>query len=64
MSKAFKIKESKTLRFRVDGTNILNHPVPSNPNLSINPTATSGPFGNIASKTGNRQIQGLLRLEF
>jgi hypothetical protein len=25
---------------------------------SIKPTSTSGPFGNIASKTGNRQIQG------
>jgi hypothetical protein len=62
MSKAFKVKESKTLRFRVDATNILNHPTPAGPTLSINPGTV--PFGNIASKTGNRQIQGLLRLEF
>ena len=62
MSKAFKIRESKTLRFRVDGTNILNHPTPAAPTLNIN--GGTMPFGNIASKTGNRQIQGLLRLEF
>ncbi len=62
MSKAFKIRESKALRFRVDGTNILNHPTPAAPTLNINSGAT--PFGNIASKTGNRQIQGMLRLEF
>jgi hypothetical protein len=60
MSKAFKIRESKTLRFRMDATNILNHPTPSNPTLSIN----SAPFGNIASKSGNRQFQAVMRLEF
>jgi hypothetical protein len=68
MSKAFKVREGMNLRFRLDGTDILNHPTPAIPNLSINAstptTGTSGPFGNIASKTGNRQIQGILRLEF
>jgi hypothetical protein len=74
MGKAFQVKESMRLRFRVDATNILNHPTPANPNLSINTTnpttGTSGPFGNIASKgstvpaAGGRQIQGMLRLEF
>jgi hypothetical protein len=64
MSKAFKMRENMNLKFRLDATNILNHPTPSNPFLNINPTSTSGPFGNIASKTGNRQIQGILRLEF
>jgi hypothetical protein len=68
MSKAFKVREGMNLRFRLDATDILNHPTPAIPNLSINAstptTGTSGPFGNIASKTGNRQIQGILRLEF
>jgi len=68
MSKAFKLKESLRMRFRLDATNLLNHPTPAIPNLSINSTTpttgTSGPFGNIASKTGNRQIQAVLRLEF
>jgi len=64
MSKAFKVNEGMKFRFRADATDILNHPTPANPNLSINPTATSGPFGNIASKAGNRQLQFQLRLEF
>jgi hypothetical protein len=74
MGKAFQVRESMKVRLRVDATNLLNHPVPANPNLSINTTnpttGTSGPFGNIASKgstvpaAGGRQIQGMLRLEF
>jgi len=68
MSKSFRVKENIHLRFRMDATDILNHPTPAIPQLSINSTTpttgTSGPFGNIASKTGNRQIQGVLRLEF
>jgi hypothetical protein len=46
----------------MDATNILNHPTPANPNLNIDNTTAS--FGNIASKAGNRIIQGVLRLEF
>jgi hypothetical protein len=64
MSKGFKVKERMNLKFRADATNILNHPTPANPFLNINSTSTSGPFGNIATKTGNRQLQAMLRLEF
>jgi hypothetical protein len=68
MGKAFQVRENMKLKFRVDATNILNHPVPANPTLSINPGTV--PFGNIASKgstvpaNGGRQLQGMLRLEF
>jgi hypothetical protein len=48
------------LKFRVDATDLLNHSTPANPNLNID----SGMFGTIASKAGNRTIQGVLRLEF
>jgi len=35
MGKAFKISEGTKLNFRMDATNILNHPQPSNPDLNI-----------------------------
>jgi hypothetical protein len=60
MSKAFRIREQMNLKFRLDASNLLNHPQPANPGLNIN----SGTFGNIATKTGTRNIQGVLRLEF
>jgi hypothetical protein len=62
MSKRLRITESKSLQFRVDATNILNHPVPNNPNLDIN---TTTPFGFIQDK-GNqrREFKGMLRFEF
>ena len=62
ISKAFKITETRRLTFRMDATNVLNHPQPFNPDLSINSAGTS--FGNISTKTGTRQFQAVLRLEF
>ena len=62
MSKSFHLREQMNFKFRVDATNLLNRPTPANPNLNIDSTTT--PFGNIATKTGNRTIQGVLRLEF
>jgi hypothetical protein len=61
VSKGFRISESKRLRFRLDALNILNHPQPASPNLNINGDV---PFGNIDTKTGNRQFQAQMRLEF
>jgi hypothetical protein len=61
MSKSFRISESKTLQLRVDTLNVLNHPQPNNPNLSITGNA---PFGQITSKSGQRSFQGQLRLTF
>ncbi len=62
MSKSFQLTESKTLQFRLDSLNILNHPQPANPSLTLSGSGT--PFGNIASKTGNRSFQAQLRLSF
>jgi hypothetical protein len=61
MGKNVKLSESKRLNFRMDATNILNHPQPAAPDLNIN---GSNPFGNIATKTGQRQFQLQVRLEF
>jgi hypothetical protein len=59
--KRFRIDETKGFSLRVDATNIFNHPQPANPNLDINATV---PFGNIATKTGNRALQAQMRVEF
>jgi len=61
LSKTFTISESKSLAVRIDAQNVLNHPQPGNPNLSIN---NNVPFGQITTKTGNRLLQGQLRLNF
>jgi hypothetical protein len=63
LSKSFKIDESKSVQFRVDAINVLNHPGLNNPNLNIN-SATST-FGEITTKTNaNRTFQARLRLTF
>jgi len=60
--KTFRISESKTLQVRIDATNILNHPLPSNPSLNLNATNA---FGYIADKTdAHRQFQAQLRFGF
>ena len=69
MSKAFQIREGKLLRFRIDATNVLNHPQPVNPTNNpfspdLNINSASSKFGDIPTKTGYRQFQAQLRLEF
>jgi hypothetical protein len=72
MSKAFQIRESKRLRFRVDALNVFNHPYPvlNTPGFTgsgANPTLTLSSaiqFGDITNKTGNRQFLAQLRFEF
>jgi len=61
VQKTFRISESKSLQFRMDARNILNHPEPNAPTLAI----TSANFGTINGKTNlHRQFQGQLRLTF
>jgi hypothetical protein len=62
MSKKFQITESKSLQLRVDALNVLNHPQPANPSLTL--AGDNTPFGNVASKTGARSFQAQLRLSF
>jgi hypothetical protein len=66
MQKALKLTESKTLEFRIDATDILNHAEPGTPNLNINSTTQN--FGQISGTTAkstlHRQFQAQLRLRF
>jgi hypothetical protein len=63
--KSFKITESKTLQFRVDGYNFLNHPLwsfPNGQNLSLGFTPSTGnvsnpDFGVAPVKQGHRIIE-------
>jgi hypothetical protein len=61
LGKTFNVSESKSVQVRFDAQNILNHPQPANPNLSI----TDGNyFGRLNGKTGGRAMQGQLRFSF
>jgi hypothetical protein len=64
LMKTFQITENKALQFRMDATNVFNHPEPATPSFSL----TSGTFGQItganAKSTLHRQFQAQLRLTF
>jgi hypothetical protein len=61
MSKSFRIRESVNAQIRVDASNVLNHPEPNAPSLSIN----GANFGVIPTKSDlTRQLQGQLRINF
>ena len=76
MSKSFKIDESKTLQFRLDAKNVLNHPTPDDPgqlscgglgtNLALN--GQTSDFGTVGGKcvaeSAARQFQVRVRLNF
>jgi hypothetical protein len=66
MQKALRLSESKTLEFRIDSSDVLNHAEPAAPNLDIN--STTAQFGQItgaaAKSTLHRQFQAQLRLRF
>jgi len=65
VSKNFRISESKSLQFRMDATNIFNHPTPGDPSGLANAgSSLIDTFGQINTKTGNRAFQGTLRLTF
>jgi len=65
LGKTFRMSESKSIQVRFDALNVLNHPQPTNPNLNIDPGIFGlAPFGQIASKTGGRTLQGQMRFSF
>src|SRR5262249_51374061 len=65
VSKTFRLTESKSLALRVDMTNILNHPQPNAPSLTLNSINAATPWGQISGKgTQTRTVQGQLRLNF
>jgi hypothetical protein len=71
ISKRFRITESKAIQIRVDTTNIMNHPTPSDPTgLSQVGSSLSDSFGQITAKCGlsttcaGRTFQGQARFTF
>jgi hypothetical protein len=58
LSKTFQLTESKSLQFRADASNVLNHPSAANPSTAITT------LGNINSKSGSRELRASLRLSF
>jgi len=63
MGKTVQLTEGKSIQFRVDAGNILNHPSPGGGSNSINRDNTN-PFGYIGSKSGSRRFQAKLTLRF
>jgi len=65
LSKTFKIDESKSVQFRLDAKNILNHPTPADPvGLTNAGSSFADNFGQVTSKTGSRTFQARLRVTF
>jgi hypothetical protein len=60
LSKRIRVSETKSVEFRVDATNVLNHPNWGTPNTNIN----SNTFGRITTATGNRSFTGNIRVNF
>ena len=71
LTKSFKISEGKALLFRIDSTDVFNHPEPATPILDINAlnfgqvaATTVGVTPVPAKSTLHRQFQTSLRFTF
>jgi hypothetical protein len=64
LSKTIRITESKSVQFRMDAQNVLNHPDPATPNLDINNTNFGLITGASAKTNARREFQGMLRFNF
>ena len=62
MGKTFQLTEGKSIGFRMDAGNILNHPSPGGGGTSI--SQGSNPLGYIGSKSGNRKFQAKITIRF
>ena len=64
ISKAIRLTESKSLQFRLDASDVLNHPEPNAPTLNVTGASASN-FGVISGKsTLHRMLQAQLRFAF
>jgi hypothetical protein len=64
LAKSVSISEGKTLQFRLDATNVFNHPEPANPLLNINAANFGLITGGSAKSDLRRQFQAQLRFTF
>jgi hypothetical protein len=66
LNKRIRLTEKKNLQFRLDATNVFNHPEPNTANLILNiNNANFGLFTGASAKTDlRRQFQAQLRFEF
>jgi hypothetical protein len=64
LAKSFRVSETKALQFRLDATNVFNHPEPDTPVLDIN-NADFGLITGVNAKSQlRRQFQAQLRFTF
>jgi hypothetical protein len=64
ISKSFRLSEAISAQIRIDAANILNHPIPNDPQVNIN---SNTPFGDQIGKSAfqaPRTFRGTLRLSF
>jgi len=64
IAKSVKVSETKTLQFRLDATNVFNHPDPATPILDVNNANFGLITGVNAKSTLHRQFQAQLRFTF
>jgi hypothetical protein len=64
MSKSIKINETKSVQFRFDAMDVLNHPEPATPLVNIDAANFGLITGTTAKSTLHRQFQGQLRFTF
>ena len=62
IGKTVQLTEGKSVQFRVDASNILNHPSPGGGGGTINNDGT--PLGQIGNKSGSRRFQAKLTIRF
>jgi hypothetical protein len=64
IAKQIRISETKAVRFRVDATNVFNHPEPATPIMDISNPNFGLITGVNAKSTLRRQFQAQLRFDF
>jgi hypothetical protein len=62
LGKTVQLSEGKSIGFRVDAGNILNHPSPGGPNTGV--SQNGNPLGYIGSKSGNRRFMAKITIRF
>jgi hypothetical protein len=62
IGKTVQLTEGKSVQFRVDASNIMNHPSPGGGGGTVNQDGT--PLGQIGDKSGSRRFQAKLTIRF